>query len=79
MHSPVPNKDAKGRPLVDELAKDKLTVVLGETNDYPEATFVYHTPFDAASTPLTCPGCGEQVSPKWGYCPWCGKALPALK
>jgi hypothetical protein len=74
-----PNQDAKGRPLVDELVRDKLTVVLGVTNDYPEATFVYHTPLDGASPPMTCPGCKEQVSPKWGYCPWCGKALPAVK
>ena len=42
---------------------------------FNETIFTWHTPFDATTSVPPCPDCGESVSAKWSFCPWCGKKL----
>lgn len=70
-----PSKSKDGKPLIVTDHKDKLTVVLKPGGGYPQATFVWHTPFDAVTPMAPCPSCKEMVSAKWSFCPWCGAKL----
>jgi len=71
-----PNKGKNGKPLVDENAKSKLTMVLKADGSYKETEFVWNTPFDSLKSVPPCPNCKEHVSAKWSFCPWCGAKLP---
>jgi len=72
-----PRQDVDGNVIVDEQRRDKLTVVLQAADGYPEFRAEFRTPFDAASPPIKCPSCADDVSRKWSYCAWCGVKLPA--
>lgn len=74
---PATTKD--GKQIVDTSKRDNLTLLLRPTAAYSQETFVWHTPFDATHPMAVCPYCGEPVSAKWSYCPWCGKALLPLE
>ena len=59
------------QPLYDVLK------LLGKETLIPEAAnkavFIWRTPFDALTENITCSHCGESLSAKWHYCPWCGQ------
>jgi len=63
-----------GKLIVDTHKKNKMTVVLKEDADAgsPEAKFVWFTPFDAITVATPCKKCGEKLSSKWNFCPYCG-------
>lgn len=70
-----PARDGKGRLIVDTAKRDKLTLVLKAHGKRKETLFTWHTPFDVKNPALPCGKCGEQMSIKWSYCPWCGTKL----
>ena len=70
-----PTKNKQGQSIVDTAQKDKLTLVLKANRKFNETIFTWHTPFDATTSVPPCPDCGESVSAKWSFCPWCGKKL----
>lgn len=70
-----PSRNAKGEPLVNETARDKLTLQLKADGPFPAFQHVFRTPFDAASPKVKCPKCKEAVSAKWNFCAWCGQKL----
>jgi hypothetical protein len=70
-----PTKNKQGQSIVDTAQKDKLTLVLKADRKFNETIFTWHTPFDATTSVPPCPDCGESVSAKWSFCPWCGKKL----
>jgi hypothetical protein len=71
-----PNKGRDGKPLIDETTKSKLELVLKRDGNYRATEFVWNTPFDSMSATPPCGKCGERVSAKWSFCPWCGAKLP---
>jgi len=66
------NANEKGKPLVNEAQRGKLTVLLKPVADFPQMKVTYRTPFDAAVAKKQCAKCKDEVSVKWTYCPWCG-------
>lgn len=72
-----PGKDKAGKPLVDTGKRDRLTLVLKGDGNFTETKFTWRTPFDATSKSPPCSKCGEWVSTKWTYCPYCGKKQAA--
>ncbi len=71
-----PSKTARGTPIIDTKQKDKLTLVLKAAGSFKEASFVWRTPFDAATSVPDCPKCKAAMSSKWSYCPYDGQKLP---
>lgn len=71
-----PNKGKDGKPLIDANNKGKLKLVLKADGKYKQTEFVWNTPFDAMKSAPPCLKCGEKVSTKWSFCPWCGEKLP---
>ncbi len=70
------NEGKDGKPIIDATKKGKLTLVLKPDKQFNETVFTWRTPFDAMTTVPPCAKCGENVSPQWSYCPWCGAELP---
>ena len=70
-----PSKNADGDLIVDTNKRDKLTLVLNEEGLFNKAVFIWRTPFDALTKNINCSHCGESLSAKWHYCPWCGQKL----
>lgn len=70
-----PASTSGGKKIVDTTKKDKLTMVLKASKDFPQAVFTWRTPFDTLQGDQTCATCKEDVSVKWSYCPWCGAKL----
>ena len=70
-----PSKSKQGKPIVDTVKKDELTLVLKANGNFNQTAFAWHTPFDAITNVPPCPMCGESVSAKWSFCPWCGEKL----
>ena len=70
-----PNKNEDGNVIVDENRRDKLVCILKKYGDFKETVFTWHTPFDALFPNKKCPHCGENISAKWSFCPWCGGKL----
>jgi hypothetical protein len=70
-----PSKNADGNPIVNTNKRDKLTLVLNKKGLFNKAVFIWRTPFDALTENITCLNCGESLSAKWHYCPWCGQKL----
>jgi hypothetical protein len=64
-----------GQSLIDTTQRSKLTLILGANGGFHQQTVVWHTPFDAISPAPPCIHCGESVTSKWIYCPWCGNQL----
>jgi hypothetical protein len=71
-----PAKTEQEKLIVDTNKKDKLTLVLKDYGKFKETIFTWHTPFDMATSIPPCEKCGEAVSAKWSFCPWCGSKLP---
>jgi hypothetical protein len=70
-----PAQTKQGQLIVDTNKKDKLTLVLKDYGKFKETVFVWRTPFDATTSIPPCEKCGEAVSAKWLFCPWCGAKL----
>jgi hypothetical protein len=71
-----PSKTGRGAPIVETKQKDKLTLVLKAAGNFKETSFVWRTPFDAATSAPDCPRCKAAMSSKWSYCPYDGQKLP---
>lgn len=71
-----PALDKQGKVIADSTQKGKFTVVLKAAASYPEAVFTWRTPFDSMSSVPPCKKCGEPLSAKWTYCPYCGTKIP---
>lgn len=69
------NEDAKHLPIVEASKRDKLTLLLKGSGSFGTVTFSWRTPFDAVAKPRPCARCGEKISAKWFYCPWCANKL----
>ena len=67
--------NASGDRIVNTKKRDKLTLVLNDSGAFSRTVFTWRTPFDALSEDVICPRCGETLSAKWYYCPWCGNKL----
>lgn len=72
-----PGKDNSGKPIVDTSKRGKLTLALKGDGNFPDTKFSWRTPFDATTKIPPCSGCGESVSAKWAFCPFCGKKQAA--
>ncbi len=70
------NEGKDGKPIIDATKKGKLVLVMKPDKQFNETVFTWRTPFDAMTATPPCAKCGENVSPKWPYCPWCGAELP---
>lgn len=71
-----PASTPDGKLVVNAAKKDKLTLVMKKDNVFPQISFIWHTPFDAVQATKTCAKCGEDLSAKWSYCPFCGEKIP---
>lgn len=65
-----------GKPVVETAKKDQLKLGLRAAHGFSLAFFTWHTPFDTTSHIAPCAKCGEDLSAKWSYCPWCGQVAP---
>ncbi|HEX8129187.1 MAG TPA: zinc ribbon domain-containing protein [Pyrinomonadaceae bacterium] len=70
-----PNKTGTGKLVVDERQRDKLTLLLKASRNFPQTTFTWRTPFDAVTGVPDCPKCKAGLSAKWTYCPYCGQKI----
>ena len=71
-----PSKAGSGASIIETKQKDKLTLVLKAAGNFKETSFVWRTPFDAATSVPDCPRCRAAMSSKWSYCPYDGQKLP---
>jgi hypothetical protein len=69
------NKTAEGKLLIDPAKRQKLTLVMVARGRFKAVSHVWRTPFDALNRAPDCGKCGEPVSAKWLFCPWCGNRL----
>jgi hypothetical protein len=69
------NRTDDGKLIIDETKRGKLTAVLKGKGGQEDVLFTWRTPFDAATPPVPCPKCKDDVSAKWMFCPWCGQKL----
>ena len=70
-----PFNNPAGNCIVNTQKRDKLTVVLNQSETFKKTVFKWCTPFDALTEDVICPRCSEILSAKWYYCPWCGNKL----
>ena len=70
-----PFNNADGTAIVNTNTRDKLTLVLNDGGLFKKTVFKWRTPFDALTRDVTCSNCGENLSAKCCYCPWCGNKL----
>jgi len=55
--------------------KNSLILSLKEGNGFKSNHFVWKTPLDSFQPAPPCKKCGEAVSAKWSFCPWCGTKI----
>ena len=70
-----PNQGKDGKPIIDGSQRGKLTMAILGATRADDVIFTWRTPFDAVVKAPPCSKCGETVSAKWLFCPWCGQKL----
>ncbi len=72
---PLPNLDAKGKPILSGTKSGVLRVRYRAEADKPPAEFWWHAPLTSVVGPKKCPGSGAPMQASWKFCPWSGKPV----
>jgi len=65
-----PAEDKNARRIAQAKKQGAFSVKLDERE------FRWRLPLGSLLPPKTCPGCKEDCSGAWNFCPWCGTRLP---
>ena len=70
---PLPNLDARGKPILSGAKAGVLRVRYRAEADKPPVEFWWHAPLTSVVGPKKCPGSGAPMQASWKFCRWNGK------